>query len=49
MESTNKSVVRSAFVKQIEETRKLSYAEKRLIKDIEELEEKIDPTLGVSA
>ena len=39
MESTSKSEVRNTFVKQIQDKRTLSYSEKRLIKDLEELEE----------
>lgn len=49
MESTTKSAVRNAFIKQIEAKRKLTYTEKRLIKDLEELEESVDPSLGISA
>jgi ubiquitin-protein ligase len=49
MESTSKSVVRNTFIKSIQEKRKLNYAEKRLLKDLEELEEQVDPTLGISA
>lgn len=49
MESTTQSVVRNTFIKQIEAKRKLTYAEKRLVKDLEELEEQVDPSLGLSA
>jgi hypothetical protein len=48
MEST-KSEVRNAFIKSIEQGRKLNYTEKRLILDLEEMEEKVDPSLGISA
>ena len=49
MESNSKSVVRNAFIKQIEVSRKLNFTEKRLMKDLEEIEEKVDPSLGISA
>ena len=48
MEST-KSELRNAFIKSIEAGRKLNYSEKRLILDLEEMEEKVDPSLGISA
>ena len=48
MEST-KSEVRNTFIKSIEAGRKLNYSEKRLILDLEEMEEKVDPSLGISA
>lgn len=49
MESNSKSEVRNNFIKNIEKTRALNYTEKRLILDLEEMEEKVDPTLGISA
>ena len=49
MESNTKSEVRNNFIKSIEKTRALNYTEKRLILDLEEMEEKVDPTLGISA
>jgi hypothetical protein len=39
MESNTKSAVMNAIIKQIETSRKLNFSEKRLIKDLEELEE----------
>lgn len=49
MESNTKSEVRNNFIKQIEATRKLNYQEKRLILDLQEMEEKVDPSMGISA
>lgn len=49
MESNSKSETRNNFIKNIEKSRALNFTEKRLIVDLEEMEEKVDPTLGVSA
>jgi ubiquitin-protein ligase len=49
MESNTKSELRNKFIKAIEKTRPLNYSEKRIILDLEEMEEKVDPTLGISA
>ena len=49
MESNSKSEVRNNFIKSIEQTRKLNFSEKRLILDLEEMEEKVDPSMGISA
>jgi ubiquitin-protein ligase len=49
MESNTKSAIRNAFIKKIEEKRKPNYTEKRLLLDLEEMEEKVDPGLGISA
>jgi hypothetical protein len=50
MESTTKSLVRSAFIKEIEDSKgKLNFVEKRLLKDLEELEETVEPSMGISA
>lgn len=39
MESNSKSELRNKLIKDIEKARHLTFAEKRLIKDLEELEE----------
>ncbi|CDW80044.1 ubiquitin-conjugating enzyme family protein [Stylonychia lemnae] len=49
MESNSKSELRNNFIKSIEKTRPLNYSEKRIILDLEEMEEKVDPQLGISA
>lgn len=49
MESNSKSELRNKLIKDIEKARHLTFAEKRLIKDLEELEEQVDPQLGVAA
>lgn len=50
METTTNSTIRNAYLKRIQdENRRLNFAEKRLLLDLEEMEEKVDPTLGISA
>lgn len=44
------SALRTAFLQRFDqEKRRLNFAEKRLLLDLEEMEEKVDPTLGISA